>query len=307
MIKWDEIQEFYNSGFSATETIIKFSISSRKFYNGVRNGLIKMRSKSESQIISHQKSPRKHTEETKKKISEVRKKYLSENPDMVPYKLNHSSKESYPETYFTDIFRSEKIDVEESTRIGLYELDFSIPDRKIDIEIDGEQHYCDTKIVESDIRRTKYLEDNGWDVIRIRWSDYKRLKLNDRIKFIIELKDYINNIVNIKPKVSFVKSVRGKNLCSCGCYKIVRSTKCNKCSVDNKLKKRKTNSICKYCLGKCSYNNNRCEECYRIHSRKVDRPNIEFLLIEIEEIGYCAVGRKYGVSDNTIRKWIKKI
>jgi Zn finger protein HypA/HybF involved in hydrogenase expression len=39
--------------------------------------------------------------------------------------------------------------------------------------------------------------------------------------------------------------------------------------------------------------------------RKVkDRPSKEQLLKEIEEIGYCSVGRKYGVSDNTIRKWV---
>jgi len=28
-------------------------------------------------------------------------------------------------------------------------------------------------------------------------------------------------------------------------------------------------------------------------------------LKEIKETNYCAVGRKYGVSDNTIRKWLK--
>jgi hypothetical protein len=39
--------------------------------------------------------------------------------------------------------------------------------------------------------------------------------------------------------------------------------------------------------------------------RKVDRPEYEVLLKEVEELGYCATGRKYGVSDNSIRKWIK--
>jgi len=28
-------------------------------------------------------------------------------------------------------------------------------------------------------------------------------------------------------------------------------------------------------------------------------------LREIAELGYCAVGRRYGVSDNAIRKWIR--
>lgn len=39
--------------------------------------------------------------------------------------------------------------------------------------------------------------------------------------------------------------------------------------------------------------------------RKVIRPSLEILLSEIKETNYCAVGRKYGVSDNCIRKWIK--
>jgi 5-methylcytosine-specific restriction endonuclease McrA len=36
--------------------------------------------------------------------------------------------------------------------------------------------------------------------------------------------------------------------------------------------------------------------------RKVERPPYERLLIEIQEFGYCGTGRKYGVSDNAIRK-----
>ena len=38
--------------------------------------------------------------------------------------------------------------------------------------------------------------------------------------------------------------------------------------------------------------------------RKVERPPYEQLLREIQETSYLAVGRKYGVSDNAIRKWI---
>lgn len=39
--------------------------------------------------------------------------------------------------------------------------------------------------------------------------------------------------------------------------------------------------------------------------RKVERPPLEILEKEVLENGYCATGRKYGVSDNCIRKWIK--
>jgi len=39
-------------------------------------------------------------------------------------------------------------------------------------------------------------------------------------------------------------------------------------------------------------------------ARKVERPPYEQLLAEIEAIGYSAVGRRYGVSDNAVRKWV---
>jgi hypothetical protein len=37
--------------------------------------------------------------------------------------------------------------------------------------------------------------------------------------------------------------------------------------------------------------------------RKVERPPYEQLKIEIRELGYVGTGKKYGVSDNAIRKW----
>ncbi len=48
-----------------------------------------------------------------------------------------------------------------------------------------------------------------------------------------------------------------------------------------------------------------CYQCYAKSMRTVKRPSHTVLLKEIKQIGYSAVGRKYGVSDNAIRKWIK--
>jgi len=39
--------------------------------------------------------------------------------------------------------------------------------------------------------------------------------------------------------------------------------------------------------------------------RRVERPPVERLLAEIDAEGYVAVGRRYGVSDNAIRKWLR--
>ena len=48
-----------------------------------------------------------------------------------------------------------------------------------------------------------------------------------------------------------------------------------------------------------------CTKCNGEQQRKVQRPSYEILLEELKESNYTLVGRKYGVSDNCIRKWIK--
>lgn len=42
-----------------------------------------------------------------------------------------------------------------------------------------------------------------------------------------------------------------------------------------------------------------------LNQRRVERPSIEQLLEEVKRLGYAGTGRKYGVSDNAIRKWLK--
>jgi hypothetical protein len=42
-----------------------------------------------------------------------------------------------------------------------------------------------------------------------------------------------------------------------------------------------------------------------ISQRKVKRPEYEILKQEINDFGYTGTGKKYGVSDNAIRKWVK--
>jgi Zn finger protein HypA/HybF involved in hydrogenase expression len=50
---------------------------------------------------------------------------------------------------------------------------------------------------------------------------------------------------------------------------------------------------------------NKKEKIKKDRPRKVIRPDKEIILKDVEELGYSATGRKYGVSDNAIRKWLK--
>lgn len=49
-----------------------------------------------------------------------------------------------------------------------------------------------------------------------------------------------------------------------------------------------------------------CSKYNSVNNRKIkNRPSHDILKKDIEELGYCGNGRKYGVSDNAVRKWIK--
>ena len=49
----------------------------------------------------------------------------------------------------------------------------------------------------------------------------------------------------------------------------------------------------------------RCVPCSRVHSRKVNRPGLSILMNDLKTLSFVKVGKKYGVCDHTIRKWLK--
>lgn len=129
------------------------------------------------------------SDEQKKKISISRSKFLKENPDKIPYLLNHSSKISYPEQYFIELFSLENIDLQYHKQIGLYQLDFYNEAKKLYLEIDGEQHYQE-KSIERDEKRTQNLSSKGWKLImRIRWSAWQTYNEIEKKKVIEFIKD----------------------------------------------------------------------------------------------------------------------
>ena len=48
-----------------------------------------------------------------------------------------------------------------------------------------------------------------------------------------------------------------------------------------------------------------CEQCYAISIRKVERPTKEELSNLILQYPTTKIGEMYGVSDNSVRKWLK--
>ena len=62
----------------------------------------------------------------------------------------------------------------------------------------------------------------------------------------------------------------------------------------------------RYCSAACGCRHDNRRRGPWLAVRKVTRPSYETLLAELAESSYVAVGRKYGVSDNAVRKWVKR-
>lgn len=120
---------------------------------------------------------------------------------------------------------------------------------------------------------------------------------------------------------SFTSTYRGKNVVE---NKVLVERHCSYCG--GKVSFRSKSGLCYLCCPKFSRKNGTrvvdancsccgskitrsksglCASCSRKKCRRVVRPSLGDLLKEVEGTSYLAVGRKYGVSDNAIRKWIK--
>lgn len=129
----------------------------------------------------------------------------------------------------------------------------------------------------------------------------------------------LNNIQVLCPNChALTENYRGKNvkskgvksnnkiLCDCGKYKTYRATLCIECAKNKpKKEKKEKKDVCPTCQTIKNIRSKKCINCSKTANRKVDRPPYEILINYINEYGYRETGKKYSVSDNSIRKWIK--
>jgi hypothetical protein len=102
------------------------------------------------------------------------------------------------------------------------------------------------------------------------------------------------------------KEIIKKQCVDCSAKIVPGAIRCLPCS--NKIIEKANAKFKKQCIDckKDIWNDaTRCVECYRVNSRKVTRPTHEQLLTDKQSMSMVEIGKKYGVSDNAIRKWIK--
>lgn len=205
--------------------------------------------------------------EVREKISISRRDWLLRNPDKHPWKKNDKFL-SIPCEILKNRLSIEGINfISEYSPLSdrNYSIDILIVDKLIGIEVNGNQHY------DKNGKLKEYYENRKNDIEKVGLSliDIHYSKVFDD-KFLLEL---ILFIQNKKDKLEFDFIKKDDKYCECG-KKIKNSSKL-------------------------------CSVCYGIKQRKVDRPELCIIEKEILEIGYRGTGRKYGVSDNAIRKWLK--
>lgn len=129
----------------------------------------------------------KHTEETKRRISEIRKQQIANNGG-IWWSSRSKCKRSYAEEWTKRVLENESVDIEfkEEYHIGKWFLDFAWPDRKIGLEIDGEQHEWPER-KQMDKEKDAYCASQGWKILRLKWADI----VVDKPKAVNKIKEFV--------------------------------------------------------------------------------------------------------------------
>lgn len=155
-----------------------------------------------------------HSEETKKRLSEKRIKYIKENKST--YNWSFYGKETIPEKIFRETIS--KFNIKENIYQYYkpnncsknYEIDFAIPELNIGFEINGNQHYDkDGNFTQYHLNRKIELEKLGWKIIDIHYSLCFNTEAIERI-IISSLIGDIYFIENLNKQVINFKNERKK-------------------------------------------------------------------------------------------------
>jgi hypothetical protein len=171
---------------------------------------------------------------------------------------------------------------------------------------------------------------------QLRFYKEKAKFLEEKVKFLEEKYNHNSSeseeeeIDVSKIDVEFTKKPkdsRYKKCPDCDTDIQTRSNKCQKCAALSRKKSKnkpetkqdskqdsKPNRIRVVGTGRCNEcgipierRAVKCRDCHCISTRKIkDRPSLEQLENDLEELPMTKIGEKYGVSDNAVRRWIKQ-
>lgn len=228
----EEIQKYHNEGHTWRNIKEKFNISIGRLNKLKKEGKFVSRSRSASLKIAYYKNNRKHSEETKKKISKARKTYLKNNPNKIHWR-SKDKKISKPCEKFKHFLRKRNISfIEEfdpQVENRFFSVDIAMPDKMIILEINGGQHYNSSGNLKPYYQeRHNLIKEKGWKIFEVHYSAcYDEDKINEFIDQ-IESEQVINSFdyFTYIPK----KKIKTKTICSCGKLMLKNSKSCKICS-----------------------------------------------------------------------------
>jgi very-short-patch-repair endonuclease len=161
-IDWNKIQELHDSGENVQVIRNNFKISGNRLNLAIDLGLFIKRKR---KVV--------HTEEVKRRMSETRKKWLSENRDKHPWRKSSKFK-SVPCEQLKTRLREANIEFEEEvipSDSKNYSVDILIKDRNLIVEVNGNQHYDGFgKLRKYYQDRHDHLVSLGWTVLEVHYS-----------------------------------------------------------------------------------------------------------------------------------------
>lgn len=113
------------------------------------------------------------SQEVRDKISESMKLAHKEGRAHNIGESRWNNEPSYPEKWFMEVISNEFEDKNyiREYPFNKYSLDFAWIDKKLCIELDGEQHQRFEEYKERDRSKDAFLEKEGWKVLRMPWKD----------------------------------------------------------------------------------------------------------------------------------------
>ena len=116
---------------------------------------------------------RKHTDDTKEKISISMKKAHAEGRAHNIGECRWNNKPSWPEQWFMTVIENEFTDKKYQREFPFhrFSLDFAWVEKKKCIEIDGEQHEVDVEQKRRDLQKDNLLHEDGWKLLRMPWKE----------------------------------------------------------------------------------------------------------------------------------------
>lgn len=201
-IDWVKCQQEYDNGMSI-DKLKQFGASIKFISKAIKLGLF-LKNNDRVYVVSDM---------TKQKISEKLKIAYNEGRHVGWSHINsRQDRTSYPERFFLKVLKNnglfDKYHIEQKLSIGKYFLDFAIIDLKLNIEIDGQQHFRTDEAISHDKIRNEYLISKGWKVYRICWIEFLQ-KTKEQIDYFLK---YVDNIDNESSHYYIISDIILKNV-----------------------------------------------------------------------------------------------